>query len=456
MYAFARTHAYTGAQVIFAIDPLLAALAHFDTSEDLTERIRLLFRVLDVDESGSLSFDELALGCSKLRVKPQIRLSPHDWETMTAGIFSEPSQQELDLPQFDEMMRHQLKLYVQRQLANAMEVAGNDSPDRPGTTFFVLKLLLIGMDQLLSRQKLQAESGALGEEPLKTRTRSLVRGSASGPSGDEGGGAGRGGGINGDARLVVTPAVLAERLNKLEHKMGEMSEGISFLVARQREADIKDKDASVNTSLATVSLQDFQKGPANFLRQTTERMIGTGRKSSDTAAPSETVGAPGGALGDYLRHQTNPSTGGRADGSPSRQTKNMNTGRSASRSARSKADRSARRSVSPHTERPTSIDISARPMSPSFVNAELPHYEEFTSLSESARVRNRATVVSDQSRREDAQLKGTSEGSTSQPLGGLMGLGGMVPDMNLPDFANLGSMFSPNAAQTHNQKRQTP
>ena len=142
MYAFARTHAYTGAQVIFAIDPLLAALAHFDTSEDLTERIRLLFRVLDVDESGSLSFDEFALGCSKLRVKPQIRLSPHDWETMTAGIFSEPAQQELDLPQFDEMMRHQLKLYVQRQLANAMEVAGNDSPDRPGTTFFVLKLLL--------------------------------------------------------------------------------------------------------------------------------------------------------------------------------------------------------------------------------------------------------------------------------------------------------------------------
>ena len=150
--------------------------------------------MLDVDESGSLSFDEFALGCSKLRVKPQIRLSPHDWETMTAGIFSEPAQQELELPQFDEMMRHQLKLYVQRQLANAMEVAGNDSPDRPGTTFFVLKLLLIGMDQLLSRQKLQAESGALGEEPLKTRTRSLVRGSASGPSGDEGGGAGRGGG----------------------------------------------------------------------------------------------------------------------------------------------------------------------------------------------------------------------------------------------------------------------
>jgi len=45
--------------VVFAIDPLLASLAHFDTSEDLTERIHLLFRVLDGDENGSLSFEEL-------------------------------------------------------------------------------------------------------------------------------------------------------------------------------------------------------------------------------------------------------------------------------------------------------------------------------------------------------------------------------------------------------------
>lgn len=40
------------APVVYAIDPLLAALAHFDTSEDLSKRIRLLYRVLDVDDNG--------------------------------------------------------------------------------------------------------------------------------------------------------------------------------------------------------------------------------------------------------------------------------------------------------------------------------------------------------------------------------------------------------------------
>ena len=65
------------------MDPLLSGLAHFDTTEDLTKRIRLLFQVLDSDESGSLSFQELADGLRKFRVKPQIKLLPSDWDAMT-------------------------------------------------------------------------------------------------------------------------------------------------------------------------------------------------------------------------------------------------------------------------------------------------------------------------------------------------------------------------------------
>ena len=53
--------------------------------------------------------------------------------------------------EFEAMMRRQLKLYVQRQLANAMELVDDASPERPGTTFFVLKLLLIGVDELQGR-----------------------------------------------------------------------------------------------------------------------------------------------------------------------------------------------------------------------------------------------------------------------------------------------------------------
>jgi hypothetical protein len=47
-----------------------------------------------------------------------------------------------------QVMRRQLKLYVQRQLANAMEVVGNDGANQVGTVLFVLKLLTISVDDI--------------------------------------------------------------------------------------------------------------------------------------------------------------------------------------------------------------------------------------------------------------------------------------------------------------------
>jgi hypothetical protein len=70
---------------VHAIDPLLAALAHFDTSEDLAHRIELLFNCLDMDESRSISYAELASGLKKLRVNPQVRVSEDDWDVMTCS-----------------------------------------------------------------------------------------------------------------------------------------------------------------------------------------------------------------------------------------------------------------------------------------------------------------------------------------------------------------------------------
>ena len=103
------------------MDPLLAGLAHFDTAEDLTKRIRLLFQVLDSDESGSLSFQELADGLRKFRVKPQIKLLPSDWDAMTLNGTMLNEVQELGLFEFVRMIKLQFKLYVQRQISNAKE-----------------------------------------------------------------------------------------------------------------------------------------------------------------------------------------------------------------------------------------------------------------------------------------------------------------------------------------------
>lgn len=119
--------------------------------------------MLDIDDSGGLSFRELELGLRKLKVfavtplpghlvflsissvavhivtrtfdnhdqvNPPIRISQDDWDTMTLSGTMTNENCELDNPHFEIVMRRQLKLYVQRQLANAMEVIGSDNQVR--------------------------------------------------------------------------------------------------------------------------------------------------------------------------------------------------------------------------------------------------------------------------------------------------------------------------------------
>ncbi|EKX39507.1 hypothetical protein GUITHDRAFT_114473 [Guillardia theta CCMP2712] len=132
------------ALVVFAIDPLLAALAHFDTSQDLSDRISMLFNILDTDDSNTLSFEELSYGLRKLKVRPPISLSRDDFEVMTIQGSLLNDRGELGPSEFDKVMRRQLKLYVQRQMANAMDLLGANSTGQQDTLFFVLKLLMIG------------------------------------------------------------------------------------------------------------------------------------------------------------------------------------------------------------------------------------------------------------------------------------------------------------------------
>jgi len=132
------------------LDPLLAGLAHFDTAEDLTQRIRLLFQVLDSDDSGSLSFRELTDGLKKLRVKPRIELSESHWDEMTLDGSLLNEKKELGLGDFIRMMKHEFKLYVQRQISNAMDVSNPDKEKKTSAILFVMKLFLVRLDELQS------------------------------------------------------------------------------------------------------------------------------------------------------------------------------------------------------------------------------------------------------------------------------------------------------------------
>uniref|UniRef100_A0A7S0QNQ4 EF-hand domain-containing protein n=1 Tax=Cryptomonas curvata TaxID=233186 RepID=A0A7S0QNQ4_9CRYP len=134
---------------ISALDPILAALAHFNTSQDLSNRVMTLFKVLDADDSKSLSYEELASGLKKLKVQPTIHLSEEDFHMISNQRLMCDHKGELSVTAFETIMRRQLKLFVQRQLAHAM--GRTDENDPSGTILFVLKLLTISVDELSSR-----------------------------------------------------------------------------------------------------------------------------------------------------------------------------------------------------------------------------------------------------------------------------------------------------------------
>jgi hypothetical protein len=125
----------------------LAGLAHFDTVEDLTKGIRLLFAVLDSDESGSLSFQEMTDGSSKFRVRPQIKLSQSDWDSMTLHGSMLNESKEMGLDEFVRMIKIQFKFYVQSHLTECMDTS-NPYKNQTSTILFVMKLLVVHVDEL--------------------------------------------------------------------------------------------------------------------------------------------------------------------------------------------------------------------------------------------------------------------------------------------------------------------
>jgi hypothetical protein len=134
--------------VVNVIDPLLAGLAHFQTTDDLNKRIHLLFTVLDVDESGQLSFKEMAEGFRKFKIKPQINITLDDWDTMTLNGKMLNEHEEMGPQEFEAVMKRQFKLYVQRQMSNAIEIMSTEDKGRTGTILFVLKQMVVDLESL--------------------------------------------------------------------------------------------------------------------------------------------------------------------------------------------------------------------------------------------------------------------------------------------------------------------
>jgi hypothetical protein len=101
-----------------ALDPLLATLANFNSPQHFKSQLDLLFCLWDVDDNGTLDYEEMKLGLQRLGYVPQIRMNPDDWEHFSLHGLLVDENGEMNLPCFEVALRFQLADYSQRLLAN--------------------------------------------------------------------------------------------------------------------------------------------------------------------------------------------------------------------------------------------------------------------------------------------------------------------------------------------------
>ena len=134
------------------LDPLLQQLSTFENYQDLTNRIGMVFEALDVDESGTVTPEEMIIGLTKLKLTPEsdaprIRCTLSDYNDLTRDRA------------FESMMRIQLRDYISRNIASTgMIKQACSSPGVP----CVLSVLLAGMNQMLLDVNTKSDSSLAG------------------------------------------------------------------------------------------------------------------------------------------------------------------------------------------------------------------------------------------------------------------------------------------------------
>eukprot|EP00960_Hanusia_phi_P054203 762572-Hanusia_phi.AAC.2 len=129
------------------LDPLLASLVHYNTNDDLSERISKLFDYLDKDDSGLLSFKEISNGLRHLDKEHAIHFSYEDFEEITEHFEFCNEDEEISSDNFELIVRAQLKRYVQRRMAATMVEADMDS-SKASPVLFVLKQLTLNIEEV--------------------------------------------------------------------------------------------------------------------------------------------------------------------------------------------------------------------------------------------------------------------------------------------------------------------
>ena len=104
-----------------SMDRLLERLLRNRNSGSLSLHIYKIFQTIDADDSGEISYEELAQGLTKLNLG---NLNPDDFEEMTMGKNLLSTSSGLNRVNFEYLIRYQLRDYISRKLASAICSSG--------------------------------------------------------------------------------------------------------------------------------------------------------------------------------------------------------------------------------------------------------------------------------------------------------------------------------------------
>ena len=137
-------------EVTMSIDNILHSLISCATSKQLEHKLDILFDVVDTDESGCISFEEMRSGFLKLSGNKSAEvLTLEEFEAITRGGEYLDESGGLNRDSFKLVMGEQLRTYVQRKLAQYILAIGKDDPSQE-LIFFALKSLATDSGSLFS------------------------------------------------------------------------------------------------------------------------------------------------------------------------------------------------------------------------------------------------------------------------------------------------------------------
>jgi Ca2+-binding EF-hand superfamily protein len=120
--------------VRLSFDPVLHGLLTCATANQLSDKIDILFQVIDVDESGSVSFEEMRTGFKKLNSSSSSSsrqrdndLSLEEFESLCGHNAQHVTDGELTAVSFKAAMLEQLRLYGERKLSQHIIALAGDA-----------------------------------------------------------------------------------------------------------------------------------------------------------------------------------------------------------------------------------------------------------------------------------------------------------------------------------------